>query len=123
MNLQQLYACYPKIDRIVSLGNEIRESNPEIARLCDFVTEFVADVITVTSGQHSAPVAAPVPVVVVPDPEPAPAPAPTGFSWMVPPFPVAPVPPPAPVAPAPQAPPPVGGVSGLWGNPGYTPGQ
>lgn len=116
MNLQQLYACYPKIDRIVSLGNEIRESNPEIARLCDFVTEFVADVIAVTSGQPAAPLVIPKPEPPPPPPPPA---APAGFTWQM-----VPVGAPPEVGP-PITPPaaPAGLSGGLWGNPGYTPGQ
>ena len=45
MNVQELYRRYPKIDQIISVANENRESAPELARICDFITSLCVDLI------------------------------------------------------------------------------
>jgi len=73
MNVQELYQRYPKINQIISLGNENREHSPEIAQICDFIAGLVVDLIQYL----------PLPVAVNVAPSaPAPAPAP---AWMPPP--------------------------------------
>lgn len=70
MNIQELYNHYPKIDKIISLANESREHSPGIARICDFLTEFCADLISGPTALTL--VEAPAPMI--PTLEPAPAP-------------------------------------------------
>jgi hypothetical protein len=73
MNVQELYQRYPKINQIISLGNENREHSPEVAQICDFIAGLVVDLIQYL----------PLPVAVdVAPPAPMPAPAP---AWMPPP--------------------------------------
>lgn len=87
MNLQELYQRYPKIDQIISLGNENREHSPQIAKICDFVAGMCADLL-----QYLPYTPPPAPIVQAPrfDPytgqplaQPAPEPAPV--QWTPPP--------------------------------------
>lgn len=112
MNLQELYGRYPKIDSMISLGNQNREHSPEIAQICDFIAGMCADLIDSLPAPPPVQVARFDPFTGQPLVPPAPEPAPVArFD----PFTGQPLAPPAPA----QWTPPVGtpGLSQGWPQP------